>query len=73
MRAYLPTGFSEFFTVLETIDYYDKPDYERLIKILEKARDIVPFFPKSKAVTQQLVDPDLFEMDPIFLKFNEQL
>jgi hypothetical protein len=51
MRAYFPTGFSDFFMVMETIDYYDKPDYDRLIKILEKARDLVPFFPKSKVVS----------------------
>lgn len=73
MKVYLPTGYAEFFQILETIDYYDKPDYDRLIKIFEKSRDMVPFFPKSKANCQQLADPELFELDPLFLKFNEQL
>ena len=71
MRAYLPAGFSEFFSIMESIDYYDKPDYDKLIRVLEKARDAIPFVPRSKV--QQLVDPELFEMDPLFLKFNEQL
>jgi len=71
MRAYLPAGFSDFFAIMESIDYYGKPEYDKLARVLEKARDSIPFFPPSKV--QQLVDAELFEMDPIFLKFNEQL
>jgi hypothetical protein len=52
MKAYLPSGFAEFFQIMETIDYYDKPDYDRLIRTLEKAREQVPYFPKNKAVLQ---------------------
>lgn len=48
IRAYLPPGFAEFFLLMETIDYYDKPDYDRLIKVLEKAKEIIPFLPKAK-------------------------
>lgn len=48
IRVYLPAGFAEFFLVMDTIDYYDKPDYEKLIKILEKSRDLIPFYPKSR-------------------------
>jgi hypothetical protein len=72
IRVYLPSGFAEFFMLMDTIDYYDKPDYDKLIKILEKARDLVPFYPKSK-LTSSLVDQELFEMDPVFLRFNECL
>lgn len=55
VRVYLPAGFAEFFMLMETIDYYDRPDYEKLIKILEKARDLIPFYPKSR-LTSSLVD-----------------
>jgi len=48
IKVYLPTGFAEFFVLMETIDYYDKPDYDKLIKILEKAKETIPFLPKSK-------------------------
>jgi hypothetical protein len=48
MRAYLPAGFSEFFSIMESIDYYDKPEYDKLSRVLEKARDAIPFFPRSK-------------------------
>lgn len=71
IKVYLPTGFAEFFVLMETIDYYDKPDYDKLIKILEKAKETIPFLPKSKQNT--LVDQELFDMDPVFLKFDELL
>jgi len=72
IRAYLPAGFAEFFMLMETVDYYDRPDYDKLIKILEKGRDLIPFYPKSK-LTTSLVDQDLFENDPIHLKYQELL
>lgn len=71
IRAYLPTGFAEYYLMMENIDFYDKPDYDRMIKLLEKARETIPLLPKSKQ--QTLVDPELFEMDPLFLKYNECL
>jgi hypothetical protein len=54
IRIYLPTGFAEFFLLMETVDFYDRPDYDKMIKILEKAREIIPFFPKTKV--NNLVD-----------------
>jgi hypothetical protein len=34
---------------METVDYYDRPDYDKLIKILEKSKETVPFYhPKIK-------------------------
>ena len=58
--------------LMETVDYYDRPDYDKLIKILEKGRDLIPFYPKSK-ITTSLVDQELFENDPIHLKYQELL
>lgn len=55
IRVYLPAGFAEFFTLMETVDYYDRPEYDKLIKILERGRDMIPFYPKSK-LTTSLVD-----------------
>lgn len=40
--------------MMETVDFYDRPDYDKMIKILEKAREIIPFFPKTKV--NNLVD-----------------
>jgi hypothetical protein len=72
IRAHLPTGFAEFYQLMEVIDYYDKPDYDRMAKLLEKAKEAIPMQPRSKS-NNTLVDQDLFEMDPLFLKFNECL
>ena len=71
IKVCLPPGFAEFYCIMETIDYYDKPDYDKMIKILEKAKEAVPFMTKTKMNT--LVDQEVFEMDPVFLKFNELL
>lgn len=54
-KAYLPPGFSEFFLLMETVDYYDKPDYDKLIRILERAKEVIPFMAKNKA-SNNLVD-----------------
>lgn len=43
---------------METIDYYDKPDYDKLIKILEKAKETIPFYPKNKS-QNTLVDQEV--------------
>jgi hypothetical protein len=28
--------------------FYDKPDYDKLMKLLEKAKESIPFYPKLK-------------------------
>jgi hypothetical protein len=55
IRVYLPPGFGEFFQIMESMDYYDRPDYEKLTRILEKAKDIIPYYSKTKAQSS-LVD-----------------
>lgn len=72
IRLYLPPGFGEFFSIMESLDYYDRPDYDKLTRILEKAKEIIPYYSKSK-VQSTLVDQELFEMDPLFLNYNELL
>lgn len=57
---------------MEGIDYYDRPDYDKLTRILEKAKEIIPYYSKSKSQST-LVDQELFEMDPLFLNYNELL
>ena len=69
MKIYLPNGFAEFYTHIESLSYYDKPDYDKLIKILEKAKESIPFYAKMK--TNTCVDQDLFDNDPLFVKFQE--
>lgn len=56
IRVYLPPGFSEFFQIMETIDYYDRPDYDKLIHILEKAKEMIPHYPKNVKALHSLVD-----------------
>ena len=72
IRVYLPPGFGEFFQIMESMDYYDRPDYEKLTRILEKAKEIIPYYSKTKTMNT-LVDQELFEMDPLFLNYNELL
>lgn len=55
---------------MESVDFYDRPDYDKLTRILEKAKEILPYQSKSKS-QMSLVDQELFEMDPLFLNFNE--
>jgi hypothetical protein len=57
---------------MESMDYYDRPDYEKLTRILEKAKEIIPYYSKTKTMNT-LVDQELFEMDPLFLNYNELL
>ena len=72
IRLYLPPGFGEFLQIMESMDYYDRPDYEKLTRILEKAKEIIPYYSKTKTMST-LVDQELFEMDPLFLNYNELL
>jgi hypothetical protein len=58
IRMYLPPGFGEYFQVMESIDYYDRPDYDKLTRILEKAKEIIPYYPKNKGGAS-LVDQDV--------------
>ncbi len=43
IRLFLPPGFGEFFLIMESIDFYDRPDYDKLTRILEKAKEIMPY------------------------------
>ena len=56
IKAFLPAGFAEFFMQMEAIDFYDKPDYDRMIKLLERARDTLPLQPKTAKGFSTLVD-----------------
>ena len=67
MRIYLPPGFAEFYLLMETIDYYDKPEYEKLIRVLEKAREVIPLYPKHKLYNNTLVDQDVRTLYLIYL------
>lgn len=58
IRTYLPPGFGEYFQIMESIDYYDRPDYDKLTRILEKAKEIIPYYPKNKGQTW-LVDQEV--------------
>jgi hypothetical protein len=40
---------------MESIDYYDRPDYDKLMRILEKAKELIPYYSKTKGPTT-LVD-----------------
>ena len=57
LKIYLPIGFCDFFGHVSTLGFYDKPDYDKLIKILEKSRDSIPFYAKSKSNT--IVDTEV--------------
>lgn len=39
IRVYLPPAFAEFWNMIECLGYYDTPDYDKMIKILEKGRE----------------------------------
>ena len=52
-----PDGFAEFFEHVQSLGYYDRPDYDYLIKLLERAKDSIPFYAKMKNST--LVDNDV--------------
>jgi len=69
IRICLPDGFAEFFEHAQSLDYYDRPDYDFLIKVLERAKDSIPFYAKMKNTT--LVDNELFENDPLFVRYSE--
>jgi len=55
IRLYLPPGFGEYFQVMESVDFYDRPDYDKLTRILEKAKEILPYQTKIKS-QMSLVD-----------------
>ena len=38
IRHYLPDGFAEFYQNIMTLGHADRPDYDRLIRILEKGK-----------------------------------
>jgi len=43
---------------MESIDFYDRPDYDKLIRILEKAKETLPYQSKTKS-TLSLVDQEV--------------
>lgn len=51
----------------------DRPDYDKLIKLFEKGRSNIPPYLVSRASFETLVDQELFEHDPLFLKFSKAL
>ncbi len=58
---------------MESIDYYDRPDYDKLTRILEKAKEIIPYFPKNKGGAS-LVDQDVSTLSQLinsFIAFRE--
>ena len=64
IRLYLPPGFGEYFQVMESVDFYDRPDYDKLTRILEKAKEILPYQSKSKSqmsLVDQEVSYDVFK------------
>lgn len=58
IRLYLPPGFGEYFQVMESVDFYDRPDYDKLTRILEKAKEILPYQYKNKS-QMSLVDQEV--------------
>lgn len=50
-------GFSEMFNHIQSLGYYDRPDYDYLIKTLERAKDAIPFYAKMK--NNSLVDQEV--------------
>ena len=43
---------------MESVDFYDRPDYDKLTRILEKAKEILPYQSKSKS-QMSLVDQEV--------------
>lgn len=40
----MPSAFADFWNLIDSLGFYDTPDYDRMIKVLEKGREQVPFF-----------------------------
>jgi hypothetical protein len=43
---------------MESVDFYDRPDYDKLTRILEKAKEILPYQSKNKSQLS-LVDQEV--------------
>ena len=42
IKHYCPDGFAEFYQHVMGLGHADKPDYDRLIKLLEKGKANIP-------------------------------
>ena len=55
------------------LSHSDRPDYDKLIRILEKGKYKALMYLGSTTKSESLVDRELFAYDPMFLRFSKQL